>query len=82
MRMARGIAPLWLARLGIGLVACLLAVSMEWLRPGFVESLDEALRDTVLQLQAKPLSAPIESFPPVPSQHFPGAKADVLMVGC
>ena len=28
------------------------------------------------------LSAPIESFPPVPSQHFPGAKADVLMVGC
>ena len=52
VRMAKGIAPLWLARLGIGLVACLLAVSMEWLRPGFVESLDEALRDTALQLQA------------------------------
>ena len=36
------IAPLWLARLGIGLVACLLTMSMEWLRPGFVVSLDEA----------------------------------------
>ena len=52
----------------------------------------EAVRDaiavkitTLPQQLSKSLtwvSAPIESFPPVPSQHFPGAKADVLMVGC
>lgn len=52
--MPLSIAPLWLARLGIGLVACLLTMSMELLRPGFVVSLDEAFRDTALQLQAKP----------------------------
>lgn len=51
--MAKGIPPLWIARLGIGLVACVLAVSIEWLRPSFVVSLDEALRDTALQLQAE-----------------------------
>ena len=51
--MAKRIPPLWLARLGIGLVACVLAVSIEWLRPSFVVSLDEALRDTALHLQAE-----------------------------
>ena len=52
--MMKDIPPLWLARLGIGLVACLLTVSVEWLRPGFVVSLDEAFRDIALQLRAKP----------------------------
>ena len=52
--MMKDIPPLWLARLGIGLVACLLTVSVEWLRPGFVVSLDEAFRDIALQLWAKP----------------------------
>jgi adenylate cyclase len=50
----KDIPTLWLARLGIGLVACLLTVSIEWLRPGFVVSLDEAFRDAALQLRAKP----------------------------
>jgi len=52
--MMKNIPPLWLARLGIGLVACLLTVSVEWLRPGFVVSFDEAFRDIALQLRAKP----------------------------
>ena len=52
--MMKDIPPLWLARLGIGLVACLLTVSVEWLRPGFVVSFDEAFRDIALQLWAKP----------------------------
>lgn len=52
--MMKDIPPLWLARLGIGLVACLLTVSVEWLRPGFVVSFDEAFRDIALQLRAKP----------------------------
>jgi adenylate cyclase len=52
LRKGKRIAPLWLARLLIGFLACFLTVSIEWLRPGFVVSLDEALRDTALQLQA------------------------------
>ena len=53
MQMAKGISPLWLARIGIALVACVLTVSIEWLRPGFVVSIDEALRDAALHLQAE-----------------------------
>ena len=54
VQMAERIAPLWLARFGIALVACALTVSIEWLRPGFAVSIDEALKDAVMQLQADP----------------------------
>lgn len=43
----------WLTRVGIGLLACLLSIFLDWHRPNFVVSLDEALRDYALQLNAQ-----------------------------
>ena len=43
----------WLTRVGIGLLACLLSIFLDWHRPNFVVNLDETLRDYALQLNAQ-----------------------------
>ena len=42
----------WLIRLGLALVACALALLVEWQRPEFLVRLDEGLRDSFVRLTA------------------------------
>lgn len=42
----------WLIRLGLALVACALALLVEWQRPEFLARLDEGLRDSFVRLTA------------------------------
>ncbi len=43
-------------RTGIGILACALAIFLEWQRPEFVTRVDEGLRDTFIQFTANPQS--------------------------
>jgi len=47
-----GWSAIWMIRLGLAVTACLLALVLEWQRPGLVVRLDEGLRDTFSKLSA------------------------------
>ncbi len=46
------LALVWLIRIGLALVACALALLVEWQRPEFVGRLDEGLRDSFVRITA------------------------------
>ncbi len=50
--MARSISLTWIIRAGIALLACALALLVEWQRPDFIVRLDEGLRDGFVRLTA------------------------------
>lgn len=48
----RKLSLIRVVRIAIGVLACLLALFLEWQRPDFVVRIDEGLRDTFIQLTA------------------------------
>lgn len=50
--LAKHFSAIWTIRAGIALIACALALFVEWQRPGFIVRLDEGLRDRFLVLSA------------------------------
>ena len=45
-------SAIWTIRVGIAVLACVLALFVEWQRPGFILRLDEGLRDSFVRLIA------------------------------
>lgn len=50
--LAKHFSAIWTIRTGIALIACALALFVEWQRPGFIVRLDEGLRDRFLVFSA------------------------------
>ena len=45
-------SEIWTMRVGIAVLACVMALFVEWQRPGFITRLDEGLRDSFVRLIA------------------------------